>query len=851
MRNAITKISLIILIGLFISACNSERRVPEGKRLLKKNEIFVNDKKETSEAANNQLYQKPNSDILGYPLRLNLYNLANVKHDSLYKAKFIAHPEKYYRLSKWLSAKQVNRLGDSFWYAGIHELLISSGEQPVLIDPKSAKKSAERLKAYYSNKGYLNVKTSYNIDSLSAKNGKIKYTVATGNPFIVDTLRTSILSPVLDSLYNSKKEFAVIKTGKQYKTEDLNEERSRITQDFRNNGAFLFQQNYINFEIDTINKKDKLTIDLKINDYVYREGDVTKTKPFRLYKISDITIFTDKATNKTKSVANDTLITKYKNFTIFSNEKLKFKPKAITNAIFLSKNGYFSDTKTTLTSRYLSNLKVFNYPTIQYDFDPKDSTGNSLIATIYLTPKKKFNFATSLDITHSNIQDFGIAATQTVAIRNVFKGAETFEIVLRGNIGASKTLANPKDNFFNVSEYGVDMKLNFPRILLFFNAEKIIPKNMLPSTTLSLGYSIPKNIGLDKENFKSAWTYNWTPKKNTSARLDLFNIQYVKNINLSNYFKVYGSSYNTLNTIANSYATNLNYYGENNELIIENGTNGFLNDVLSEALILSPSDTKSVKSINERKNRLTENNLIFATSFSYSKTTKKDLSDENYYGLRTKIESAGNTLSLFANASKQLNNQNGNTTIFEVAYSQYVKTEIEYFKHWDLNHKKIIAFRSFAGIAIPYGNSNSIPFSRSYFAGGSNDNRGWQSYALGPGKSGSTNDFNEANFKLAMNAEFRFNYFGQFNGALFVDAGNIWNVLDNVTDEKAIFNGLKSLKDVAVGSGIGFRYDFNFFVFRLDFGFKTYNPANETNKKWFRDYNFANGIVNIGINYPF
>jgi outer membrane translocation and assembly module TamA len=332
----------------------------------------------------------------------------------------------------------------------------------------------------------------------------------------------------------------------------------------------------------------------------------------------------------------------------------------------------------------------------------------------------------------------------------------------------------------------------------------------------------------------------------------LLNIQYVKNINLGNYFKVYGSSYNTLNTIANNYATESSYF-EGNSLIIESGTNGFLNDALApnSTLNLSEADKKTVNSINERKIRLTENNLIFASNFTFSKTTKRDINDENFYGFKAKVESAGNFLSLLARASRQLKNQGETNTFLEVEYSQYIKSEFEFVKHWDLNRKKVFAVRSFLGIAVPYGNSNSVPFSRSYFAGGSNDNRAWQSYSLGPGRSGTINDFNEANLKIALSAEFRFNFFGQFNGALFVDAGNIWNVLDNVTDEKAVFSGLKSLKDTAVGSGIGFRYDFNFFVVRLDLGFKTFNPADETNKKWFRDYNFSHSILNIGINYPF
>jgi outer membrane protein assembly factor BamA len=168
-----------------------------------------------------------------------------------------------------------------------------------------------------------------------------------------------------------------------------------------------------------------------------------------------------------------------------------------------------------------------------------------------------------------------------------------------------------------------------------------------------------------------------------------------------------------------------------------------------------------------------------------------------------------------------------------------------------LHRKRILAIRSFAGIAIPYGNSNNIPFSRSYFAGGSNDNRAWQSYGLGPGASGGINDFNEANLKLAVSAELRFNMFGQLNGALFIDAGNIWNALDNVEDEKYVFKNLNSLKNSAIGSGIGFRYDFNFFIVRLDLGFKTYNPAEEEGRKWFKDYNLDKSVINIGINYPF
>ena len=138
----------------------------------------------------------------------------------------------------------------------------------------------------------------------------------------------------------------------------------------------------------------------------------------------------------------------------------------------------------------------------------------------------------------------------------------------------------------------------------------------------------------------------------------------------------------------------------------------------------------------------------------------------------------------------------------------------------------------------------------SFFAGGPNDNRGWQPYDLGPGRTNGVNDFNEANFKLAFNAEYRFNILGSLYSALFVDAGNIWNVANSVTNPDAVFNSFSDLSELSVASGFGLRYDVQFFVIRVDLGFKTYNPG-ESGQKWFRDYNFANTVFNFGINYPF
>ncbi|MDL2141377.1 MULTISPECIES: BamA/TamA family outer membrane protein [Flavobacterium] len=853
MKKNSTKIIAFILIAIFICACNAVKRVPDGKNLLVKNTILVNGKSTNDETAFNQMYQKPNGTLLGYRLRLNLYNLANLNPDSTYKAKFKNNPGLYERQSKLLSAKQVDRLGQSFMYKGIHEFLKSTGEAPVIIDTAKTKKTLLRLKYYYFNSGYFKVATDYNIDSVGRKKAKINYNITTGPAYTLDTIKTKIMTPALDSLYKVNPDPSVLKSGKQYKTVDFEEEKNRLTTYFRNHGAYYFQPTYVTFDIDTIGKKDKANVTLIVNNNNIQGRDSSRTEPFKLYKISDVNIYTDYSATNAKNKITDS--TTYNNFNLYSYKKLKYRPRAITDAVFITKGSTFSDTRTTLSSRYLNNLKIFNYPSIQYTVDKRDSTAQSLIANVYLTPRKKYSFGATFDVTHSNIQDFGIGASISETIRNVFNRAETLEISTRLNLGSSRDMANPNNNFFNVSEYGLDLKLNFPRILLPFGTEKIIPKRMIPSTSVAAGFSKQRNIGLDKENFTGGIAYNWSPKRGNTAKLELLNAQFVRNLNPDNYFNVYRTSYRELNNIGTIYNKNEDYYNspDDRNLSIPKGTTGFTNDVLSpnSTLVLPDQDYKDVKSIEERRIRLTENDFILATSYTFTKTTKKDLADNTFYQFKTKIESAGTLLSAISNIGNFQKNDKGNYEIFNLEYSEYIKTEFDYIKHWDFGKEKVLAVRTFFGIAVPFGNSNYIPFSRSYYAGGSNDNRAWQPYSLGPGSTNAANDFNEANMKIAMSAELRFKIFGAVKGAIFADAGNIWNVLDNVIDEKAKFSGVNDLAEIALGTGFGLRYDLSFFVIRLDMGFKTYNPAHEKGDRWFKEYNFGHSVLNFGINYPF
>ena len=848
MKKYLPKIALLFLTVSIFFSCSIVRNVSDGNQLLTKNEILVNEEVVNTEITDGILLQKPNSKFFGFPLRLSLYNLAKKNPDSSYSNWLNRKPNRKENLARLLSAKQVDRLGKSFFVSGFSNFLKKTGEKPVVIDPKKTDKTIERFKIYYFNQGYFNSKIETAIDSVGNKKGKLTYKITTGEATYLDSISRYIETPELDELFTQTEKQSKIKKGNRFKQLDFEEERNRITKEFRNNGVYHFQVNHVKYDIITFDTINKINAELIIEDRDVKKGDSLIKTPFKIYSISDVNIYTVNPSKKDLDKFRDSVT--YKNYNIYSDGKLNYKPKALTNAIFIEKGNLFSDNDRTLTSRSISNLKTFNFPNIEYIEDPNDENG--LIANIYLIPRKKYSWSPSIDVTYSNIINFGISGSMSATWRNLFKGAEILELSTRGQIGSSKDFANPNDRFFNISEIGADAKITFPRIFFPLNTKKLIKKEMLPSTQMSVGLTRQRNIGLDKSNFNGVIGYNWVPKENVSSRFDLLNIQYVQNLNVGNYFNVYTSSYDRLNDLAQIYNTNINYVDTNGNLTSP-GAVAFIEDVISGGTSLAPSDNdyQSIRSIGERRKRLIENNLIISSSFTYNMTTKKGFVDNNFYSIKGKIETAGNLASLIAKQVNEPLSENSRETLLGVEYAQYFKTEFEYIKHWSLGRQKVFAIRNFAGIAIPYGNANSIPFSRSYFAGGSNDNRGWQAYTLGPGKSGAINDFNEANFKIAFSGEYRTRLFGNLHGALFVDMGNIWNFSDNVDDEDYIFDGFKSLKDIAIGSGFGFRYDFNYFVFRLDFGYKTYNPAKEQKERWLRDLNFSRTVLNFGINYPF
>lgn len=820
------------LILISFSSCNSVKYVPKDKYLLKKNTITVNDKKSIDENLTDYIVQRPNQLVLNVPLPLYLYNLGNKSNDSAYVAWLNKNPKTHRFLSKIFSEKQVVRIGNS--YKGLHKWLLKNGEEPVILDSLKAQLTAKKLRLHYINEGYFKNAVSVNYSFKKNQKASVKYNITKNKPYLIDSILVNIQSNVLDSLYKSEKENSFLKTNERFRDHNFREESKRITKQFRNSGIYHFSENAIGFyQLDSTNSNHKTNVLLQIENQIIEKNDSIYARKFVPYKINKVSIFTDYSFLNKEKIYQDSI--NYKGIRIYAVDKINYSPKFLANSIFIESNNLYSDINRDLTRNYLRTTQNFRLVDIKYT----ENDDNTLDAVIYLSPLKKYSLGLNTEITHSNIRLLGISSKISLLNRNTFKGAEIFKLSLQGSFLNTSRDASNNENFFNAWEAGVDASIKVPKFLLPFNNSKIIPKRMYPKTEISVGTSWQKNIGLDIQKFTGIIDYSWETNPQKKHNLELLDAQYIRNLNVNSYFDIYASEFLKLSAIAQN-----NF----NQTITSTSAISFYNNNIDATFLsTNPEEYQIARNIKKRYDIITENVLIPLIAYSYTYNNSENYNDHDFSYFKIRLAGAGNFTNLFTTQKE------GSTSkeLFGIPIAQYFKTDIEYKKFWDLTSENVLAFRTRIGIAIPYGNSTQIPFSRNYFAGGPNDMRAWKVYELGPGTERSGLEYNVGNLKFISSLEYRFKILNNIKGALFTDVGNIWDITNSsLTTTKSSFNGLKSIKELAVGSGFGLRYDFSFLVLRLDVGFKTYEPYLENNK-WFSNYNFMNAVYNIGINYPF
>jgi outer membrane protein assembly factor BamA len=819
-----------------LSSCRVSKSLNKDDLLLDQNLFYYNGSRTYADSIQALVPQQPNKRVLGIPLRLLIYQSANENSAQKFDNWLQKNPKRNQRMQSIWSQKQVDQM--RAYRVQFQDWKRRNGEPPSLIDSLYFDEYANDITTYLSNRGYFKAKTTVakELTSEARKKANLIYDIQTGLPYYLDSISTEIKSPIIDSLYQRKSTESILKKGNQFNTLDFEAERNRLYDYFKNNGVYHFQLNAIDFEIalDTTGTDFQLPVKILIEDFRKSTPDGIILEPYKQTKINAVNVYTNPANEAEFK-------TRFDSISFFGLKTNRYSHNMLSKAIEMRSGDLYSDRARTETIAKLNHLGIFEYPTISYSYS--DSLETALNTIITLKPRERFELEFGLDLTQSNIQDQGIAFNSSINILNIFRGAENFEFGVRGTIGRS---ANEV-----ISEIGGDVRLRIPKILMPRIIAKIFPENLQPISVLNFGTALQNNIGLDKQAYNAGIQYQWKSKKNNRIDFNLLDLTLVNNRNVQNYFNVYTNAYSELNSLAKSTTGTTAFFNGDN-LAIPAGTAGFTNYVLSDRSPITKGSPNylNVQRIEERRGRLTQNNLIIGSSIDFLKNTQTSFFDENFYQVRFQFESAGNLISLLA---KPLNLERKNDTnfLFNLPYSQHVKGEFDYIQHWLVGSSSVFALRTFVGLAVPFGNATSIPFNRSYFSGGANDNRAWEVYRLGPGSSFSGNEFNEANFKLALNVEYRFDLFGSFKGALFTDVGNIWNVFDDVTDPKRRFDGFADLSELAVGSGLGVRYDFGLFIFRLDTGFKTHNPALEKSKRWLTELQFRKANITIGINYPF
>jgi outer membrane protein assembly factor BamA len=788
------KVVLIISLTGVVS-CSSVRKLPEGAALLTKNEIQLSEGVRLDLDLEDVLRQKENKKILGIPLKLWIFNASGSKNSAI---------------GRWFRSK---------------------GEPPVILDSIETALSVARLNRALRKQGYFNVYTSFDLDySPNLKKAKQRFFVSAGDPFTIDSIGYKLPNQnLLDSLSAYKKD-RLIHPQDPLNIDTLEKERQRILSLLRDRGAFGLQKSDIYFEIDGDTTQTNRSKTVKVTTVI------DSTAAIQTHRLGKINVLFDQL-NTTVSTPTDTVngIVMYPTNESIDldvlEERIAFKPGIL-----------YRDSLRTTTLNRIGQLNYFSYPSINYNVQD-DSIVN---INLYLRSRKRYSLTADFDLTHSAIQQIGTSLRSSVLARNVFGSFENLSLSLSGTIGNSII---PGANI--TSELGIDLNLSFPRWWYGFSLDRLIAMEKNPISTLQIGTVFQQNLGLDRQTINAIYRFSFT-NKSSQHTVEFPKISYVNNLNPDNFFSIYRNTFETLDELSTPLKSDSRYadlfestgVDGSTQLQIPDGTAAFISGVQDESIPLNETDALLVSRIEERRARLTENNLILSSSYALLNENTTNRNASAYRQYYAKFELAGflfDALEPFSTPGE----------LFDVAYAHYLKTELQFIKHWPLGTRSSAAFRAYGGFALPLGRSSSVPFVRSFFAGGTNDIRGWNAYTLGPGTTNQLNEFNDANLKLTLSAELRFPLSRSLYGAVFTDAGNIWNALDGTENEAAIFHGWRSLKDSAIASGFGLRYDFDYFIFRLDLAYKLLNPALQGDERWIFNRSNNSPLFNIGINYPF
>ena len=679
--------------------------------------------------------------------------------------------------------------GDPEAEKGFGHWVSGLGDGPAVIDSTNLRKSSEQLSRYYFNKGYFDAVADYKVECNDRKRAKVYFTVKKKKPYFIRNIDYQMNSPELEEVVTAQMNQLGFKSWDQYNAKVLDQERGRLTELFRERGFYDFSKEFIYFEIDSALPGNFVDITMGIENKPVQEGDSIRYFEHTRFNLRDVNIVYRYDPNKD---FGDTLST-YLGYRFFFNDELSFRPRLATDAILIEPGDRYKQSDVTRSYRHLINLKVF--AGVNVDFVPVegDSASHWLDAYVLLSPFKKQSLGLELEGTHTS-GNFGAGGSIFYRNRNIFHGGQILEVRLNGALEAQQ-VSSDASGVFNTIQYGVGTTLHLPYFLLPFDTEGWMPKRYQPQTDINASYNQQIRVDFNRSilNFGLHYTFDESVAKRHKFELADFN--FVKLTEIRDSSNIDGNRIRT---------------GFQDAFIPTIGYTFLYND---QSLTAPRRD---------------------------------------YQFFRGHIELAGNIFNGIARASSWTPNEDGQYELFGNPFAQYVKVDLDFRHYQPVLNSRRFEFRINGGIALPYGNSSVVPFEKQFFAGGANDNRGWVAYTLGPGGDTTGFDVNTGDIKIMATYEYRFSILGDLNGALFADVGNIWT-LDPIEDQyNTAFRFDRFYEELAIGAGAGLRYDFGFFVFRLDAGFKIGQPSRPNGNYWTWDQlRFGRAVWNFGIGYPF
>lgn len=656
---------------------------------------------------------------------------------------------------------------------GFSRILRNIGQAPVIYSSSLTHASARNIEQALRSEGYLHAV----VDTCTRIKGHkrhVTYTLTPGPLYYVNSLSRTFDSDSMAHAFSLDAAQSKLHLGMPLNLNVMSAERDRIVAALHDRGYYALHKDFVKFTIDTVPG----SLQAHVAQHMAMPAGVDSTRAYRRQFFREVSLYEDVAEGQT---ASDSL--RYRGIVFCFNRKLHVKKSTYSQHLGMAHDSLYRERSIQSTYGQLNSLPSINYTALR--LQPVPSAPDSMDCAIHI--KRRMPHSIGLEVEGTNTAgDFGVATALTYTNRNIFGGSEQLSLKARGAYEAITGLEGYANQ--NYIEWSGEATLRFPSLL--------VPRLKLSTRRLLRGaseahfmYDSQDRPEFHRRVLTGDWTYKWhhTLKPRWQHKFDLFSLNYVYMPWISDTFR------NEYLEGDDPHYQVLRYSYEN--LFIMKMGYSF--------------------TFNSRRN---------------AQGTQVQLHQSNGYQVKFGVEIAGNLLYGFSKMLGRKRDDKGYYNLFGIAYSQYAKIDVDYVKSFMLNETNFLAFHAALGFGLPYGNSTILPYEKRYFAGGANSVRGWSVRELGPGsykgKDGNVDFINQTgNLKLDLSVEWRTFLFWKLHGALFIDAGNVWNTRRYTGLEDGYFKWNRFYKQIAVAYGMGIRLNFDYFILRLDGGMKAVNPA--------------------------